>query len=88
MHRRVEYDPRSKRWEASLYALGDRPSDGKLVPILTPIKPAIGVTISTEGQVSRRECVDASRVKSARILAMTLVECSDPKGMREQGSYQ
>lgn len=62
MHRRLEYDPRSKRWEASLYTLGDRPSDGKLVPILTPIKPAVGAIISTEGQVRYQELVDVSEV--------------------------
>eukprot|EP00752_Nemacystus_decipiens_P018220 g16349.t1 len=60
MHRRTEYDSRSKRWEASLYTLGDRPSDGKLVPILTPIKPAVGTIISTEGQAL------ALAVKSAK----------------------
>lgn len=50
MHRRTVFDPRTKRWEASLYKLGDRPSDGKLVPLLT----AVGPTLSTEGQVRVR----------------------------------
>ncbi|CBJ25867.1 conserved unknown protein [Ectocarpus siliculosus] len=49
MHRGAVFDPRTKRWEASVYMLGDRPSDGKLVPILTPIK-SVGTTISTKGQ--------------------------------------
>ena len=48
MYRRTMFDPRSKRWEASLYRLGDRPSDGKLVPLLT----SAGAALSTEGQVS------------------------------------
>ncbi|CAM9998277.1 unnamed protein product [Ectocarpus fasciculatus] len=49
MHRRAVFDSRTKRWEASLYMLGDRPSDGKLVPILTPIN-SVGTTVSTKGQ--------------------------------------
>ncbi|CAN0023331.1 unnamed protein product, partial [Ectocarpus sp. 12 AP-2014] len=49
MHRGAVFDPRTKRWEASVYMLGDRPSDGKLVPILTPIK-SVGTTVSTKGQ--------------------------------------
>lgn len=47
MHRRVVLDPRTKRWEAALYVLRDRPSDGKLMPTLTPV----GTTLLTEGQV-------------------------------------
>lgn len=38
--------------------LGDRPSDGKLVPILTPIK-SVGTTVSTKGQV---RCPCCSRI--------------------------
>ncbi|CAB1110136.1 unnamed protein product [Ectocarpus sp. CCAP 1310/34] len=49
MHRGAVFDPRTKRWEASVYMLGDRPSDGKLVPILTPIK-SVGTTVLTKGQ--------------------------------------
>ncbi|CAM9810654.1 unnamed protein product, partial [Ectocarpus sp. 4 AP-2014] len=49
MHRGAVFDPRTKRWEASVYMLGDRPSDGKLVPVLTPIK-SVGTTVSTKGQ--------------------------------------
>lgn len=46
MHRRVAFDPRTKRWEASVYCLRDRPSDGSMVPTLSPV----GV-LNTEGQV-------------------------------------
>lgn len=59
MHRRAVFDPRSKRWEASIYMLGDRPSDGKLVPILTPIK-TVATTVSTEGQASYHSLRDTT----------------------------
>lgn len=37
MHRRARYNGKTKKWEASLYMLGDRPSDGKLVPMLSTV---------------------------------------------------
>ncbi|CAM9183903.1 unnamed protein product, partial [Hapterophycus canaliculatus] len=68
MHRRVVFDPRSKRWEASIYKLGDRPSDGKLVPILTPIK-SVATKLSTEGQASYHSWEDSTRRLCALALA-------------------
>lgn len=52
MHRRAVFDPRTKRWEASVYFLRDRPSDGEMVPTLSPV----GV-LNTEGQVISVWCV-------------------------------
>lgn len=49
MHRRAGYDARAKKWDASLYMLGDRPSDGKLVPMLSSVG-----SMNTEAQVSIR----------------------------------
>lgn len=46
MYRRAVFDPRIKKWDTSFYMLRDRPSDGKLVPMLTPVG-----CFNTEGQV-------------------------------------
>ena len=67
MHRRTVFDPRTKRWEASVYMLGSRPSDGKMVPILTPIK-SVGTAVLTERQVSYLPRVDIGDVGSCSSL--------------------
>lgn len=78
MHRGAVFDPRTKRWEASVYMLGDRPSDGKLVPILTPIK-SVGTTVSTKGQV-RRPCCSSEKV--------ALTWCTYELGSRFQSDWR
>lgn len=49
MYRRAGYDVRTKKWDASLYILGDRPSDGKLMPMLSSVG-----SMNTEAQVGFR----------------------------------
>lgn len=46
MYRGAVFDHRSKSWEASIYLLRDRPSDGKIVPTLISVG-----AFATEGQV-------------------------------------
>ena len=52
MCRKTTFDSKTKRWEASIYALGGRPKDGKLVPMLTPSTTTAGTVLRSEGQVS------------------------------------
>lgn len=71
MHRKTTFKPDTKRWEASTYVLKERPSDGKLVPMLTPSAAPPGTVLHSEGQVSSMKSAVTDEHRS---VLMTVVD--------------